>query len=160
MRALLSRWTVRANALSSVMDNFEVLEQTWEEAVDVVHDSETRARIRGVSVVMCSFKYIFGNLLGECLLKHADNLSSTLQHSSFSAAEGQQVARMTVETIEKMRESFDAFWTKVTQVAHRLGVDDPQLPRHLKRPRRFDDGLSEGDFHTDPKTYYRQMYYI
>ena len=126
-----TRWTVRANALSSVMDNFEVLDQTWEEAVDVVHDSETRARIRGVSSVMCSFKYVFGNLLGECLLKHADNLSSTLQHSSFSAAEGQQVARMTVETIEKMRQSFDAFWTKATQVAHRLGVDDPQLPRYL-----------------------------
>lgn len=64
-----TRWTVRANALASVMDNFETLELTWEEAVDILQDSEMRARIRGVSAVMSTFNYVFGNLLGECLLK-------------------------------------------------------------------------------------------
>lgn len=147
-----TRWTVRANSLASVMNNFDVLVQTWEEAVDAVSDSEMRARIRGVATVMCTFNYVFGNLLGECLLKHADNLSSTLQHKDFLAAEGQQVARMTVDTIKKIRndESFDLFWIKAIQRANDLGLEEPKLPRRLKRPRRYEDGQSDGDFHSDP----------
>ena len=50
--------------------------------------------------MMSNFNYLFGNILGEILLKHADYLSSTLQHKMFSAAVGQVVAKMTVETIK------------------------------------------------------------
>ena len=95
------------------------------------------------------------------LLKHADNLSSTLQHKTFSAAEGQAVAKMTVETIKLLRsdESFQLFWLKVNQRADSLGVDEPHLPRLHKRPRRLDDGSSEGDHHDNHKSLYRQNYY-
>ena len=37
-------------------------------------------------------------MLGELILKHADNLSSMLQYKHISAAEGQQIALMTVQT--------------------------------------------------------------
>ena len=156
-----TRWTVKANALASIMSNFETLKLTWEKAVNVVRDTETKARIHGVSVMMSTFNYLFGNILGEMLLKHADNLSSTLQHKTFSAAEGQAVAKMTVETIKLLRsdESFDLFWLKVNQRANCLGIDEPHLPRIHKRPRRFDDGSSEGDHHDNPKSLYRQYYY-
>ncbi len=43
-----TRWTVRADALASVTSNFQVLQQTWEESIEVVSDSETKARIRSV----------------------------------------------------------------------------------------------------------------
>ena len=70
------------------------------------------------------------------LLKHAGNLSSTLQHKIFSAAEGQAVAKMTVETIKLLRsdESFQLFWLKVNQRADSLGIDEPHLPHLHKRP--------------------------
>ena len=42
------RWTVCADALASVINNYEALLKMWEEAVDIVHDTETRARINGV----------------------------------------------------------------------------------------------------------------
>ena len=101
-------------------------------------------------------------MLGELILKkHADNLSSTLQHKHISAAEGQQIALMTVQAIKPVHtdEMFDLFWTKVTRRATSLGIDDPQLPCCRKRTRRYDDGHSQGDFHSAPKAYFRQSYY-
>lgn len=46
---------MRADALDSIMSNFETLQSTWEKAVDVVQDTETKARIRGVSAMMSTF---------------------------------------------------------------------------------------------------------
>ena len=48
---------------------------------------------------MRTFEFIYGCVLGELILRHTDNLSSTLQHKSMSAAEGQEIARMTVDTL-------------------------------------------------------------
>ena len=44
-------------------------------------------------------------------MKHAHNLSKTLQSSTISAAEGQKVAALTVATVEGIRtdESFNLF---------------------------------------------------
>lgn len=65
--------------------------------------------------MMKTFDYLYGNTLGELILRHSDNLSRTLQSKSLSAAEGQQAAKMTVKTIQSMRtdETFDLFWEKV-----------------------------------------------
>lgn len=156
-----TRWTVKAKALGSIMCNFETLQRTWEEALEVVNDTETKARIRGVSAMMSAFDYMYGNMLGEMLLKHADNLSSTLQHKTLSAAEGQEIAQMTVQALKALRddETCHLFWMKANLRATDLGVGEPQLPRRRKVPRRFDDGLSEGAFHEDPESLYRQQYY-
>ena len=50
-------------------------------------------------------------------------------------------------------------WKKVSTVAESLDVEDAQLPHQHKTPRRFDDGLTCGDFHDTPKAYYCQLYY-
>ena len=97
-------------------------------------------------------------LLGEVILKHSDNLSSTLQHKSLSATEGQYIAQMTIETLKSVHsdDSFDLFWQKVSTKASELDIGDPELPRHRRLPRRLDDGLSAGDFHDDPRSFYKQ----
>jgi hypothetical protein len=56
-------------------------------------------------------------------------------------------------------DSFDLFWNKVTTSAESLEVEEPQLPRRRKLPRRYDEGTSESEFHTDSKAFYRQHYY-
>ena len=61
-----------------------------------------KARIQGVSAQMCKFDYFYGCVLGKLILKHADNLSSTLQHKNLPAAEGQKIAMMTVQTMKSM----------------------------------------------------------
>ena len=91
-----TRWTVHAEALQSVITNYGVLQQLWEESPDFVKEAEMRSRIQGVSVYMTSFDFMFGILLGQLLLRHSDNLSRTLQSPHMSAAEGQKLARMTL----------------------------------------------------------------
>ena len=59
--------TLQEGRLSSSRANFDCLQKTWEEAVEVVMDTETKARIHGVSKVMNSFDFLFGCILGEMI---------------------------------------------------------------------------------------------
>jgi len=109
-----TRWTVRADSLASIIGNYAVLQSTWEEAIGVARDTETKARIGGVSAQMKTFDFLFGVVLGEMLLRHSDNLCKCVQKKSISAAEGQQVGRMVIDTLHSLRteESYDLFWIK------------------------------------------------
>ena len=156
-----TRWTVRAQALQSIIANYEALQMLWEESLDFVKETEMRSRIKGVSICMRSFDYFFGASLGELLLKHSDNLSRTLQSSSMSAAEGQKIAEMTVSTLQLLRsdESFASFWRNLTQKATDKGVNEPELPRHRKRPRRYEDGASTGDVPATVEDFFRPIFF-
>ena len=80
MRVLCpTRWTVRADSLESVLDNYSVLQELWEESVKVTKESEMTARIVGVASQMATFDFYFGVYIGEMILRHSDNLSRTLQ---------------------------------------------------------------------------------
>ena len=46
------RWTVRACSLQSVTDNYAVFQELWDEALDIVHDFDSRAQIGGVKASM------------------------------------------------------------------------------------------------------------
>ena len=52
-----TRWTVRAEALASIAENYEALQLTWGTARDAVRDTEMRARIRGVAAQMEHFDF-------------------------------------------------------------------------------------------------------
>ena len=150
-----TRWTVRADSLRSILDNYTALEETWMEAAAIANDSETKARIHGVSAQMKSFDFIFGAILGETLLRHTDNLSRSLQKKTLSAAEGQVLASMTVDTLKQMRtdDCFDLFFKNVKDKAHSFGAGEPKLPRQAKRPRiNPAEDMSEEKF-------YRQIYF-
>ena len=56
-----------------------------------------KARIRGVKAHMMQFELYFRLALRECLLRHVDNLSATLQRKVLSAAEGKSIAMKTVK---------------------------------------------------------------
>ena len=156
-----TRWTVRADSLASIVSNYGLLQNTWEEALEIARDTETKARIHGVAAQMKSFDFLFGTILGEMLLRHTDNLSQTLQKKTISAAEGQQVGRMVIDTLCSLRteESYNLFWEKAATVATSVDVGEPEVPRQRKMPKRYDDGLATGIFHDSPKLYYRQLYY-
>ena len=57
-----TRWTVRADSLNSILENYSILLDFWQEAVDIVADSEMKARIFGVSYSMKSFNFLVWNL--------------------------------------------------------------------------------------------------
>ena len=142
-----TRWTVRAEALHSILANYEVVQSLWEESIDCVRDTEMRSRIQGISACMTTLDFFFGVSLGELLLNHSDNLSRALQASSISAAEGQKIANMTVKTLQAIRtdNEFKLFWLSVSQKAKHLEINEPTLPRRRKQSRRYDDSVHVDD---------------
>ena len=69
VRALCpTRWTVRAEALQSILDNYEVLSVLWIESLDVIKDSDMKARINGVASQMKGFDF-YGVSLGQLILR-------------------------------------------------------------------------------------------
>lgn len=155
-----TRWTVRAQALQSILTNYEVLQMLRDESLDFVKGTEMRSLIWGVSSCMRSLDF-FGVSLGELLLKHSDNLSKTLQSSSMSAAAGQDIADMTVRTLQSIRsdEIFLLFWKIISHQASDLDIDEPVIPRQRKQPRRYEDGASEGDVVEGVEDFYRRTHY-
>ena len=156
-----TRWTVHAASLQSVLDNYEVLFGVWKEAQSSQLDVEMRARIIGVDTQMHTFNFLFGISLGNLLLRHTDNLSKSLQHKSLSAAEGQRLAKLTLHVLQSLRneDHFKNFYARVLVDQVRFQVGAPALPRKRKAPQRYQIGTAEGDFHTAPEDYYRQIYY-
>ena len=60
----LKQWTVRAASSQSILDNYEILLNLWEESLESLPDSETRARIVGVEAQMAKFVFLFWCFLG------------------------------------------------------------------------------------------------
>ena len=107
-----TRWTVRAEALTSIAENYQALQLTWDAAKEATKDTEMRARIGGVAAQMKKFDFFFGVELGRKVLNMADSLSRSLQAATLSACEGQQVVRTTLATFQAIRtdECFYLFW--------------------------------------------------
>ena len=123
--------------MQSVLDNYSVLQELWEELKDLASDPSVKARIIGVQAQFKNFRCFFGVLLEELILKHSDNLSKTLQSPKLSASEGQRIATMTVKTLQSLRtdSNFDLFWRKAEIARQKLDVNDPELPRKRKLPK-------------------------
>ena len=152
-----TRWTVRANSLQSVIDNWLPLLELWDECLTQKNlNSEIKSRIIGVKHQMNTFDYFFGTSLGVLLLKHSDN-----QHTFMSATEGQSVSAMTVSTLKLIRsdEQFEAFWALVTLKAKDLEIGEPVLPRKRKQPVRYEDGQAQPYFPESPKALYKSVYF-
>ena len=154
-------WTVNAEAFESIIENYDVLEQVWEESLDMISDSELRARINGVKMTMRRFEFFFGVMLSNKILRHSDNLSKTLQKVEMSAAEGQSIAEMTGKTLERIRsnDAFEAFW-KVTLIRReKLAIDAPVLPRQRRLPARYSEGEQLPQYPTNVDEYFKQIYF-
>ena len=78
-----------------------------------------------------------------------------------SAAEGQKIANMTIRTLNSIRtdDNFSLFWKLIKQKASDLNINEPVLPRQRKRPRRYEDGMSNGEFPESVEDLYRRMYF-
>ena len=156
-----TRWTVKSDALHSIMENYDNLMALWDWSLAKVSDSDMKARIRGVQEFMPKFEFFFGLSVGESLLRNADNLSAALQAKDMSAAESYSIAMKTVQTLRYVRtdQCFDLFWEKVLRKAKSKNVDDPVLPRQHKMPVRFEIGHAPPEFPATPKDFFRQKYF-
>ena len=124
-------------------------------------EPDVKSRIIGVKHQMSTFDFFIGVSLGERILKHTDNLSKTLQHKDISASEGQQVAELSVKTLQSMRndEVYELFWVTAQQNASNFDIGEPTLPRKRKAPRHFEIGSSVSEFPSSPKDHYKRIYF-
>ena len=157
-----TRWTVRANCLNSVIENFDDLQDLWEWSIQNTTDTEMKARIRGVSYHTREYSYCFGLHLAHTILRNSDNLSKTLQATQLSAVEAQTIARATVQTLQSLRseDQFDLFYEKVNQFAEAHDISSPSLPRKRKIPKKIQTYFGAPSHHPEsPKDDYRQKYF-
>ena len=136
-----TRWTVRGDAIESILVNYSTLVTLWEECLQSPTrlEPDVKARIIGVQWQMSTFNLLFGLKLCERILKMTDNLSRTLQKTALSATEPQHIASLTVTTLSKMRadEAFQAFFDLVECLRSSAGV--PQTPdiRGARAPENY-----------------------
>ena len=156
-----TRWTVRAKAFRSIIENYTSLQDCWDEVLPLTTDSEMKNRINGAAYQMGTFNYFFCVHLGAKFLGHCDNLATALQGTQVSAAEGHRMANCTVKTLQDHRNevSFEKLWSTVEKCRESSEVEEPSLPRKRKRPSRYEDGDAAPEFHSDVKEHYRQIYY-
>ena len=63
---------MRAEALKSMLDNYDIVLDLWDESLEIVKNIDMKARIQGVKSLM---RYLYGVWLGHLILKHSDDLS-------------------------------------------------------------------------------------
>ena len=134
----VTRWTVRANCLKKVIENYEPLLILWKDSLNEKLDNETKARIIGCKKQMESFSFFFGLNLGRKLHSHTDNLSKTLQKEKMSAIKGTELADLTAKALQGMRNDrdYDLFYESMTRAASAIpAISTPAAPRKRKRPR-------------------------
>ena len=113
---------------------------------------------------MEKFDFFFGLSFGARILKHADALSTTLQMKDLSACEAQEIADMTVKTLDSIRndDSFHLFWQRVVAESGSKGVNEPQLALRGKAPRRIEEcvsGTAQAEFPTTVEAHYNKSVY-
>ena len=93
-----------------IIENYKVLKQLWDESLETKLEPDIKGRIIGVKFQVSQYWLVFGLQLCKRILLITDNLSKTLQKQSLSAAKGQEVVRLTLQSLKNMR-SADAFDT-------------------------------------------------
>ena len=147
-----TRWMIGGSTLGSIIGNHKELITLWEDSLKITKDVDMKALIIGAQSQMQKFYFYFGCRFGEIILSQTDNFGKTL-----SAAEGQYLAELVLETLRKDRceEKFSLFWDLVLIKIKGL-LNEPILPRKRKLPIRFQSGCE-----TSPSTneMYWEMYF-
>ena len=94
-----TRWTVRAESMKSILDNWVALQQVWDESLDGNLEPEIKGRIFCVKSQMTTFDCFYGVTILQLVLRDSDNLSKTLQKSSLTSCQRKEIADLTLQTI-------------------------------------------------------------
>ena len=108
----------------------------WDWSINTLHDTEMKARIRGIQANMPTFDFVYGCSFGILLLKQTDNLSRALKDSKVSAAVGSAIAHDVIKTLSKDWNdgAYELFWECILKRQKEFNVQDPKLPRQKKLP--------------------------
>lgn len=154
-----TRWTVRADSMQSVLNNYSAIMLTLDTVSSTVK-SQSGSKAAGLYRSFHRFSTYFGLKLGISVFDRAEKLSKLLQSEHLTATAAKDAALTLVSSLRASRsdKQFDIFWTEITAEAKTLDVDDPILPRRTRPSVRIDSG-SEGVIYERPMDYFRAIYY-
>lgn len=154
-----TRWTARTAAFEAVLKDYSTLIEAMDEIHQTTHD-EYGLKAHGLLLALEKFDTHFGLNLAYLLFGAAEEVSKSLQAKSITLQEGLSAVKLASSFYQRQRkdEAFDLFYDRVMKSATDLNLDEPQLPRYRRAPRRYDDGSCPHQFST-PKEYYRSLYF-
>ena len=94
-----TRWTVRAESMKAILNNWVALQQVWDESLDGNLEPEIKGSIFCVKSQMTTFDCFYGVTISQLVLRDSDNLSKTLQKSSLTSCQRKEIADLTLQTI-------------------------------------------------------------
>ena len=111
---------------------------------------------------MKAFDFFYGLHLSHGIFFHTDNLFKSLQSSNLSAASSQHLVKLTLSTLESIRNgtSFDAFFETILKKKMEYAeISLPVLLRKRCSPIRFEVDQAEPESPKTEQDRYRQLYY-
>ena len=129
-----TRWTVRAGAISAILDNYESLLSTLQEVYTTGRD-EYALRAGGFVRQLQLFSTFFGLKLCLVIFSPTEQLSHTLQSKDITIQEARGAAHITEKFLGRQRTdtAFEEFYKAVNSASENL-TDEPVLPRSRKLP--------------------------
>ena len=164
-----TRWTVRASCYQKIIQNYDTLNALWDITLGEKCDVDVRARMKGCRWQMKQFSFFYGLNLSYKLYSITDNLSSCLQKKKMSAISSHEIARKTIQVLERLRNDHDAdmFLSYVKKLAEgHKSIEQPKLPRKRNAPNyrtlEYIDGVtstSDAFHHQNELDYFRKKYF-
>lgn len=154
-----TRWTVRAEAISAVLQNYETLMHTLAEINEEQHD-EYGLKASGYLALLEKFEILFGLRLGYIVFGASEEVSKTLQAVNTTIQDAQKASEAAKQFFLRQRsaEKFDELYDQCINEASKYSIGEPGLPRYRRPPRKIDDGTRPHQYPT-PRNYFRQKYY-
>ena len=150
-----TRWTVRSAAISSVLDNYEVIQDTLDVIITEGKRDEVAQKAAGIMSQMEKFTILFGLYMSEVIFSASDQAATTLQGKDVTAANASEIIKSLQTYLVNLRDSFEAMWSDVSKLAN-----DKQIvitmPRQRKAAYKLDDTRSQHLFETEE--YYQQQF--
>ena len=152
-----TRWTVRHASISSILKNYQVLQQTMEE-VQEGHD-EYATKASGLFNKMGQFETYFGLQLALIVFAPAEQFSFNVQSVDITVQEAVKGSTLLVSHLKSYRtdKMFHQFYEKTLSQSESL-TEPPKLPRPRKLPKRLEYG-SPAHQHHCTRDLHRQAYY-
>lgn len=128
LRALCpTRWTVRHSSISSILQNYSVLQALLEE-VQRGHD-EYAAKASGILSKMDSFDTFFSLKLAYLVYSAAEQFSTNMQAKDITAQEASERAILLIKHLKSLRteEKFECFYEQLLKESSSL-TEEPRLP--------------------------------
>ena len=131
------------------------------DALEVIQEGmdEYAMKASGYLTSMQQFTAFFGLKVSYLIFSAIEQLSLTLQWKDTTIQEGVQAASLAISFLEKQRtdDAYDTFYSQIVAESKDL-TSAPILPRQRRPPRQIDSGSASHVF-TDPKSYFRKLYF-